>query len=131
MQKKAVRVVIADDNADIRQTLKDILTELGYLVDTVKDGYELVGYLKKNEPQIIVLDLMMPEKDGIEVFDCLKCIQPKSKVIIYTGFHKYETSSFARIADRFVLKDASPQKLLDAIKELASGFSAANQSNSK
>lgn len=118
MQKKTTRVVIADDNADIRQTLKDILTEAGYLADTVKDGYELVGYLKKNEPEIIVLDLMMPEKNGIEVFDCLKCIRPTSKVIIYTAFHKYEASLFARIADRFVLKDASPQKLLDAIKEL-------------
>lgn len=119
MQKNMARLVIADDNEDIRRTLKDILVERGYFVDTVKDGYELVGYLKKNEPQIIILDLMMPEKDGIEVFDCLKCIRPKTKVIIYTAFHKYETSSFARFADRFILKGVSPQELLDAIKELS------------
>lgn len=115
-----MRVVIADDNANIRSTLKDILAENGYQADAVKDGYELVAYLKKNDPRIIILDLMMPEKDGIEVFDCLRCIRPRTKVIVYTAFHKYEDSSLARLSDRFILKDSPPQKLLDAIKELTS-----------
>ncbi len=116
---KKKNIVIADDNADIRQTLRDILTENGYaVVDTVKDGYELVAYLKKNEPQLVILDLMMPEKDGIEVFDCLKCLHPDTKIIIYTAFHKYEDSLYAHCADRFVLKDSPVQKLLEAIKDL-------------
>lgn len=117
MEKKN-NIVIADDNAKIRQTLKDILEENSYAVDIVRDGFELLAYLKKNEPQLIILDLMMPEKDGIEVFDCLKCIRPRVKVIIYTAFHRYEASSYARLADRFILKDAPPQKILEAIKEL-------------
>lgn len=116
--QKQIRIVIADDNENIRQTLRDILVEHKYAVDTVKDGYELIVYLKKNEPQIIVLDLMMPEKDGIEVFDCLKCIRPKTKVIIYTAYNKYEHSPYARLADKFILKVTPPQKLLESIQGL-------------
>ena len=116
--EKQVRIVVVDDNEQIRQTLKDILMEHKYAVDTVKDGYELLIYLKKSEPNIIVLDLMMPEKDGIEVFDCLKCLKPKSKVIIYTAYHKYQHSLYARLADKFILKDSPPALLLEAIQSL-------------
>ena len=115
---KKISIVIADDNAKIRQTLKDILEDNGYAVAMVKDGFELLAYLKNSEPQLIILDLMMPEKDGIEIFDCLKCIQPRVKVIVYTAFHRYEASSYARLADRFILKDDPPQKILEAIREL-------------
>lgn len=117
--ERQIRIVIADDNAKIRQTLKDILLENGYTVDTVRDGYELLAYLRKSEPQIIILDLMMPEKDGIEVFDCLKYIQPKVKVIIYTAFNRYKDSSYARLADRFILKASPPREIIEAIKELS------------
>jgi len=117
MSAKA-HIVIADDNANIRLTLKDILTEQAYLVDMVKNGYELIAYLKNSEPDIIILDLMMPEKDGIEVFDCLKCLRPKIKIIIYTAFHRYAESQYARLANKFILKDAPPQDLLKAIEEL-------------
>lgn len=112
-------IVIADDNANIRLTLKDILTEHDYSVDMVKNGYELIAYLKNSEPDIIILDLMMPEKDGIEVFDCLKCLRPKTKIIIYTAFHRYAESQYARLASKFILKDAPPQDLLKAIEELS------------
>ncbi len=118
-ERKEIRVVIADDNAKIRQTLKDILEENSYAVDTVRDGFELVAYLKKSDPQIVILDLMMPEKNGIEVFDCLKCVRPKTKVVIYTAFRKYEATSFARFADKFILKDSPIQQLLEAIRELS------------
>lgn len=117
--KGKLRIVIADDNLAIRQTLKDILTEKGYLADEVKDGYELLTYLKKNSPQIIILDLMMPEKDGLEVFSALKCVAPKVKIIVYTGFQKYEHSTYTDMADRFLLKSGNPEALLQAIAELA------------
>lgn len=117
MPKKKI-IVIADDNVSIRQTLKDILMENGYAVETVKDGYELVAYLKENKPQLVILDLMMPEKDGIEVFGCLKCLRSETKIIIYTAYHKYEDSLYLQRADRFILKDSPVQELIQAIKDL-------------
>jgi len=117
--RKGTRIVIADDNPDIRHTLKDILTESHYQVDTVSNGYELIAYLRENKPNIVILDLMMPQKDGTEVFNTIKSIHPDIKVIIYTGFQRYENSPFAVTAEKFILKDESPLKLLKVIEELA------------
>ena len=117
MSKKA-KIVIADDDAGIRATLTDILTERKYAIDAVENGYELLVNLKKKSPQIVILDLMMPEKDGIEVLSAIRSISPNTKIIIYTGFKKYENSIYARSADKFLLKGESPEKLLQTIEEL-------------
>lgn len=117
MSKKA-KIVIADDDAGIRATLTDILIEKKHTVDAVENGYELLANLKKQSPQIVILDLMMPEKDGIEVLSAIRSISPHTKIIIYTGFKKYENSIYARSADKFLLKGGSPEKLLQTIEEL-------------
>lgn len=116
--RKKVRIVIADDNPGITQTLTDILTEKEYQVDTVKNGYELIAYLRENNPKILILDMMMPEKDGTEVFNMVRSMQSGIKIIIYTGFQRFENSMYAHSAERFLLKDENPEKLLRAIEEL-------------
>ncbi|MBI4971672.1 MAG: response regulator [Candidatus Omnitrophica bacterium] len=116
--RKKVKIVIADDNPGIRQTLRDILTEKEYQVDTVENGYELIAYLRENNPKIVILDMMMPEKDGTEVFNTIRSIQSGIKIIIYTGFQRYENSVYAHSAEKFLLKDENPEKLLRAIEEL-------------
>ena len=116
--KNKIRIVIADDSPDICQTWKDILTEKGYAVETVNNGYEILACLKEDPPHILILDLMMPEKGGIEILATIKAISPDTKIIIYTGFQKYEDSAYARIADKFLLKDNDPGKLLQVISEI-------------
>ena len=120
MTAKKTQVLIADDNPNIRQTLTDILVERGYAVESVSDGYELLSRLKKSSPDVLILDLIMPQKDGIEVFSAVKGISPATKIIIYTGFQRYESSLYARSADKFLLKSDSPEKLLEAIEEMVS-----------
>lgn len=116
--KKRAKIVIADDNADIRQTLKDLLIEKQYSTETVKNGYELLAYLKEKSPQLIILDLMMPEKDGIEILSAIKEMSPNTRIIIYTGFQKYKDSTYSHLVDKFLLKSESPEELLQAIEEL-------------
>jgi len=111
-------VVVADDNPNIRQTLKDILTEKGYAVDVVCDGYELLGFLKKKIPNVLILDLIMPQKDGLEVFSAVRRVAPETKIIVYTAFRKYEYSLYAETADKFLLKSESTEKLLEAIQDV-------------
>ena len=115
---KVTEVLVADDNPKIRQTLKDILVEKGYSVNTVNDGYELLGYIKNKSPNVLVLDLIMPQKDGIEVFSAIRRISPDTKIIIYTAFQKYEYSLYAQTADKFLLKSESPELLLRAIRDV-------------
>ncbi|NQT33444.1 MAG: response regulator [Candidatus Omnitrophica bacterium] len=119
MKSKELKIVIADDNKEMCELITDILGDSGYKVDAVYDGYELLTYLETNVPAVIILDLMMPEKDGITIFDTIKQISPYSKIIIYTGHQEYEHSIYARNADRFVVKGQSIKELVDAVDELA------------
>ncbi len=116
LMKKA-KIVIADDNKEICEVVGSILSDSGYEVQTVNDGYGLIAYLEINNPAVIILDLMMPEKDGVSILDTIKQISPYSRIIIFTGHQEYEKSIYARIADKFVLKGRDVKELLEAIKE--------------
>ena len=112
------RMVIADDNLEVCELLSEIFSGIGYEVDAVHNGYELISYLEKNSPGVIILDLMMPEKSGISILSSIKEISPFSRIIIYTGHHEFEKSVYARTADRFVLKGVKIKALIDAVEEL-------------
>jgi len=117
MPQKA-EIIIADDDPLIRQSIKDILTEKGYTASCAKDGYEVLIKLKEKKADIIILDLIMPQKSGIEIISTIKSLYPKIKIIIYTGFRQYEGSTYTRKADKFHLKGNGPQELLISILEL-------------
>src|SRR3989338_1518491 len=119
MTRNNAKILIADDNIDIREMLKDVLAEKGYMVETVENGYELLGYLKKKSPpNVIILDLMMPEKNGIEVLSAVKELSPDTRIIIYTGFQRCKDPNYANIVDRFLIKSEKIEILLQAIEEL-------------
>ncbi|MFH1878309.1 MAG: response regulator [Candidatus Omnitrophota bacterium] len=113
------KVVIADDNEEMCDLVRDIFSEMGYGVDAVHNGYELLSYLKENTPAVIILDLMMPQKDGLSILGTLKQISPYSRIIIYTGYHEYEKSIYARTADKFLVKGRSIKELINAVEEFA------------
>lgn len=117
---KKTKVIIADDDPLIRQTITDILTENGFTTSCAKDGYELLIKLKEKIPDIIILDLIMPQKSGIEIISTIKSLYPKTKIIIYTGFKQYKDSTYIRKADKFHLKGNGPQGLLMSVLELTS-----------
>jgi DNA-binding NtrC family response regulator len=117
MSKK--RIVIAEDNLDLCDLLSTILTDEGYKVDFVHDGFALVAFLKENQDiEVIILDLIMPEKGGTSIFDTIRSISPASKIIIYTGYTSYKHSVYAREADAFIDKAESPEHLIDTIRKL-------------
>jgi DNA-binding NtrC family response regulator len=117
-EKAKIKILIADDNRDMCTSLQDILTHKGYIVESVNDGYELLAYFKIKKADILILDLMMPGRDGLEMLAPIKSILPDMKVIIYTAFQRYERSSCRTEADRFLLKTAGADKLCEAIEEL-------------
>ena len=113
------RIVIADDNKELCNLIMDVLSGHGYEVDSVYNGYELLAYLKDLNPDVVILDLMMPEKDGLSIFDTIKQLSPYSRIIIYTGYQEYQDSVYARRADRFLIKGADVDSLVSAVNELA------------
>lgn len=116
---KGKKIVIADDNLEVCELLGEIFRGMGYSTDAVHNGYELISYLETNNPGVIILDLMMPEKSGISILSSIKEISPYSSIIIYTGHHEFEKSVYARTADRFIMKGVKIKALIDAVEELA------------
>ncbi|HNX91810.1 MAG TPA: response regulator [Candidatus Omnitrophota bacterium] len=112
------QVVIADDNKELCELVKDILEDRGYEVAMAGDGYELLAYLAEHNPLVIILDLMMPHKDGMAVFNSVRQLVPYAHIIIYTGYEEFSGSIYARKADRFLLKGADIEELITAVDEL-------------
>jgi CheY-like chemotaxis protein len=66
------RILVADDDQSIRQLLGTIIEREGFHVDTVADGNEAIEKLKAHQYEVVLLDLMMPRRDGFEVIEYLK-----------------------------------------------------------
>ena len=125
--KNKIKILIADDNASMRQTLQEILIEKEYAAETIQNGYELLIYLKEISAErcadMIILDIMMPGRSGIELLSTIRSVSPRTKIIIYTGLQRYKHSIYANAADKFVLKDGNTERLLEAVEELAEQIS--------
>lgn len=113
------KIVVADDNRDLCDVLKAILEGEGYSVDLAYDGFSLIAYLKDTQDvDAVILDLVMPDKDGTSIFETVRSISPASKLIVYTGYSDYSHSVFAREADAFINKTEGAIRLLKVLEEL-------------
>jgi len=89
MERK--RILICDDEAGVHDALT-LLLENDYDIDHAFSGNEAIEKASNNNFDGILLDLKMPEKDGIETLEELKIKTPETKVIIVTGYNTVETA---------------------------------------
>jgi DNA-binding response OmpR family regulator len=123
---KAATILVADDEPAIRTLLEVILTSDGYEVATAADGREVMGYLKENTPDLIILDVSMPYADGLELCARIKAISrfQATPVLILTAYGDERTRTAAQLAraDGFVNKPLSGKNLRQTVRDLiASG----------
>ena len=94
--KKKRKVLIVEDEAVVRESVRDWLTEDGYDVDVAENGDEALEKIKKEEFGVIVLDLKLPGIDGLQVFEQAKELKPETKGVIITAYPSKETQEKAR-----------------------------------
>ena len=94
--KKKRKVLIVEDEAVVRESVRDWLTEDGYDVDVAENGEEALEKIKKEEFGVVVLDLKLPGIDGLQVFEHAKELKPKTKGVIITAYPSEETRAKAR-----------------------------------
>ena len=82
MSRKAV---VVDDDAEIREVLAEQLATRGFEVLTAGDGLEALLYVKRQKPEVVVLDLMMPRLGGLEALRRIRAFHPEAKVVIVSG----------------------------------------------
>src|ERR1700694_5401752 len=122
MEKKPGKVLIADDEPDIIEILKYNLEKEGYQVLTAKDGNEALEKAKNHQPDLIVLDMMMPRKSGMEVCELLRA-QPafKDTLIMFLTALSDETTQlkgFSTGADDYVSKPVSTSVFVSKVNAL-------------
>ena len=114
-----IKILIADDNSFIREGMKIILNtyEEFEVVDTVNDGKEAVEYCQKNDVDIALLDVRMPNMNGVEATKFI-CEETKTKPLILTTFDddEYIVDAVKNGAKGYLLKNNDPERIRDAIK---------------
>ena len=120
-----IRVLIADDQAMVRSGLRMILESEADLevVEEAENGVQAVRLVKREQPDVVLMDVRMPEMDGLEATRQVAASVPNSKVIVLTTFDidEYVYGALRAGASGFLLKDAPAADLIAAIRVVAGG----------
>ena len=122
-----IRVLVADDHPVVRQGLCTML-ELEEDIEVVGragDGAEAVTQAREHHPDVILLDVQMPNVDGIEALRQIRASEPDARVIVLTTYRNedYVFPSLQAGASGYMLKDATREELAGAIRSVAAGES--------
>jgi two-component system alkaline phosphatase synthesis response regulator PhoP len=122
MEQKTKKILIADDEKDILEIISYNLINEGYEIYTAKDGNEALDIARKMRPDLIILDVMMPFKTGIEVCQILRVDEQfKDTLIIFLTALNDETSHIRGLesgGDDYVTKPISPKVLVSRVNAL-------------
>lgn len=114
------KILIADDAAFMRIMLKDILNRAGF-INTVeaKNGRDAINLFKVERPKLVLLDVTMPDMDGIHALAEIKNIKPDAKVIMCSSMGQEEVVSecFEVGADDFIMKPFKPERVIQAVSQ--------------
>jgi DNA-binding response OmpR family regulator len=117
------RILIIDDNAQLREMLNLMLTQAGHEVAEAGSGELGVKLYKEKPAEVVVVDILMPEKGGLETIVELKRDFPNAKVIGISGGFQKKTDESGTLAEllgieRTLSKPFAPEELLKAIREV-------------
>jgi two-component system alkaline phosphatase synthesis response regulator PhoP len=122
MKKKDLKILLVDDEPDVIEIIKFNLDQEGYQVKTATNGSEAVKKAKKTFPHLIIMDVMMPEMDGIEACEILRKDPKFNNTIIMFLTARGEDYSYVAAfdagADDYVTKPIKPKILVSKIKAL-------------
>jgi two-component system alkaline phosphatase synthesis response regulator PhoP len=122
MKKKDIKILLVDDEADILEIVGYNLSQEGYQIITAANGKEAVAKARKELPQLIIMDVMMPEMDGMEATEIIRKIPELSNVIITFLTARSEDYSqvagFDAGADDYITKPIKPKLLVSKVKAL-------------
>jgi len=117
------KVMIVDDSTFMRMMLKDILTQAGFKhIIEAKTAGEAMIFQRVERPAVILLDLTMPDTDGLEALSKMKSFDPYTKVIMCSSMGQEEVikECFEKGADDFILKPFKPERIIQALTQFIS-----------
>jgi two-component system alkaline phosphatase synthesis response regulator PhoP len=122
MKKKDIKILLVDDEQDILEIVGYNLTQEGYKIVTASNGKEAIAVAKKERPQLIIMDVMMPEMDGMEACEKIREIpELKDTIITFLTARSEDYSQVAGFevgADDYIAKPIKPKLLVSKVKGL-------------
>ena len=122
MKKKEIKILLVDDEPDILEIVGYNLSAEGYKVITAENGIQAIEKAKKHKPHLIILDVMMPEMDGIEACERIREQSDLSDTIITfltaRGEDYSQVAGFDAGADDYIAKPIKPKVLVSKVKAL-------------
>ncbi len=120
-----IKILIADDHAVVRKGLKQILDETSDIVaaDEAKNGQEVLEKVRKSDYDIVMLDISMPGRSGIEILKQLKDEKPEVLVLVLSMHpeEQYAVRALKAGASGYLTKDSAPDELIEAIRKISQG----------
>ncbi|MQP25228.1 response regulator [Flavobacterium sp. LMO8] len=122
MKKKDIKILLVDDEQDILEIVGYNLSQEGYQIVTASNGKEAIAKAKKEQPQLIIMDVMMPEMDGMEACENIRKIpELKDTIITFLTARSEDYSQVAGFdagADDYIAKPIKPKVLVSKVQAL-------------
>jgi len=118
-EKTKPRILVIDDDEDIRKVLSEILKDNGYNADSAETGGEALRKAEKKFYNLALIDIRLPDIEGIELLTKIRETKPKMRKIIITGYPtlKNAVEALNKGADAYIMKPLDIEKVLATIKE--------------
>jgi two-component system chemotaxis response regulator CheY len=116
------KILVVDDAAFMRMRCSKLLTENGYEVVEAENGLDAIAKYKESKPDAVLLDITMPEMDGLTALKEIRKVDPEAKVAMVTamGQQSMIMDAIKSGAKDFVVKPFQPDRVLAAVKKLIS-----------
>jgi DNA-binding NarL/FixJ family response regulator len=125
MGELMIKILIADDHAIVREGLKQILSQTAdmVVVSEASNGQEAIDKLAGNNIDLIVLDISMPGKDGLDVLSEIMSKRPQLSVLILSMYpaEQYAVRVLKAGASGYLTKESAPDELVKAIRQISEG----------
>ncbi len=120
-----IKIIIADDHAIVREGLKQIISENSRMIVTAEasNGREVLNKIRSGDFDVLVLDITMPGRDGIETLKQLKVEEPKLPILVLSmhSEQQYALRVIKAGAAGYLTKESAPEELIGAIQRVSSG----------
>jgi CheY-like chemotaxis protein len=115
---KKVRLLIVDDEENIRFLFKEELEEEGYMVDVASNGLEALEKIKNDVFDLVILDIKMPGMNGIQALNEIKNMNKGLPVILCSAYGEFKQDFSSWASDGYVVKSADTKELKQTIRDL-------------